>query len=562
MCVLEAICCCTFYIMSKAFPITPPRNYNAQQRRSNPATTNQVFPATPPPSYSAHQRKNNPNASIHLNNSDLFYDIHFSKRAALILSYIQLCLSVALIISDIIGIKYPFNWYIYGSPGMLCGIISSISGSFGIWASNHSSRCTIVAHMVFAIISAFICIPFIIYSILIINHIATQNKTSELSTWHMNKHSNLVDYNQWERDEDEKERYFGGKILKEKYNEAKEYGFDKKMVDDDKEQINMKMTIGIFIAQATVGLIQAGVAIASGALTCSVICCRDKPPLSINPISTPLSINQIVLSGPVILISTTQILASILAIILNAVGMLYSYGDKYAYIGSGMWTAIPFILCGIFGILSKTNPSKILIITYMIFAILSIFFFVPYFGTSLVGMSTSANPKEPGPPKPVPISKEKCHKGFGEKDCKWEWTFVHKGLWKDVYDEQEKQRYDDWKKKDTERKVTFGVFLLHTLISLLQIIISVNSAAMACQPICCPPDTVRAQPPIQEIFPKSQIRIQNADFTPREMPASSISSQIPFPYKTPQNLVYLSSTHAEIGSGMKIQSSAHCPDIY
>ena len=122
----------------------------------------QVFPVSPPPNYSALPRKNNPNASMYLHNSDPFYETHFSKKATIFLSYIQLFLSLVLIISEIIGIKYPFNWYIYGSPGMICGIVFGISGSFGIWAGNHSSRCTIVAHMVFAIISTFICIPLLI----------------------------------------------------------------------------------------------------------------------------------------------------------------------------------------------------------------------------------------------------------------------------------------------------------------------------------------------------------------------------------------------------------------
>ena len=511
----------------------------------------QVFPVTPPPNYSAHHRRYDPATTLHSHNSESFYNTNFSKKATVLLSYIQLSLSLALIISEIIKIKYPFDWYVYGSPGMICGIIFVISGSFGIRAVTHSSRCTIVAHMVFAIISAFICIPLIFYSIVIVNHITTKNKSSVESTRYTYKYSNLV-----------------------------------------------KVTTGIFIAQGIIGLIQAGIAIASSAMACSVICCRDKPPLVTNQISTEPPTKHGVLSGPVIWISTIQIIACILAIILNVVGIFYPYGDEYAHIGTGIWTAIPFMLCGIFGILSKMKSSKCLIITYMIFAIISTFFFVPYFGISLVGMATSSNGKESSPSIPEPISKVQCG-GFGgiskrSEGCKWEWNDKYKGSWKEVYNNEEKQRYDEWKKKDTRRKVTFGVFLLHTLMSLGHILISANSAAMSCQSICCSSDTEKAQQPIQEIIPTYQVQIQNAAFKPREMPisyissqktfqeiiptnqvqiqniafnqreipVSPISSQKPFTYQPPQELVYLSSTHAEINRGMKIQSTANCPDIY
>ena len=122
----------------------------------------QVFPITPPPQYSAR-----PNVQK-FHNSDPFYNKHFPKTAVIILSFIQIFFSLLLIISEIIGMKYPFDIYgfplIYGSPGMFCAIVFGTSGSFGIWAGYHSSRCTIVAHMVFAIISILTCIPLILYA--------------------------------------------------------------------------------------------------------------------------------------------------------------------------------------------------------------------------------------------------------------------------------------------------------------------------------------------------------------------------------------------------------------
>ena len=513
----------------------------------------QVFPITPPPQYSAR-----PNVQ-EFHNSDPFYNKHFPKTAVIILSFIQLFFSLLLIISEIIGMKYPFDIdgfpLIYGSPGMFCAIVFGTSGSFGIWAGYYSSRCTIVAHMVFAIISTLTCIPLISYATFasIIGQNESKSKIAESKLYR-----NRLD------------ALYGSRFSTE---------ISENLKKSTESNFTFKITFGIFICHIIIGLIQAIIAIASSAMTCGTICCRDKPTTLINADSTLLTTKQLVMSTkPVLFISTLQILASIVSIILNCIGIAFPNDEKIAYFGTGIWTAIPFLITGSLGVFCGHKPSKCLVISFMTFSIISMFFCIPYFGVSVVGMASSANYEGVAPPTPIePNDYLKGHGNLGYRDLK-----ELEAMLDEKYDRM-KQRYDNWK----NRKVTYGVFLLHTLISLLQIMILINSSAMAFQAICCPTNGIpmhtqthqetvqishlqvkskecRNQTPPVSTTPSFQppIQIHAAEFHPRKMPISSISNNQPFTYKPPQDLVYLSSTHAEIGRGMKIQSTANCPDIF
>ena len=101
-------------------------------------------------------------------NIDPFYYKLFSRKPVISLSFIQLILACLAMFAQIIGMSYPYvyGFYAYGSSGIWYGILFGTSGSFGIWAGFHPSRCTIIAHMVFAIISACFCIPLTIGSIM------------------------------------------------------------------------------------------------------------------------------------------------------------------------------------------------------------------------------------------------------------------------------------------------------------------------------------------------------------------------------------------------------------
>jgi len=515
----------------------------------------QVLPISPPPQYSAR-----PNVQT-FHNSDPFYNKHFPKTAVIILSFIQLFFSLLLIISEIIGMKYPFDIdgfpLIYGSPGMFNAIIFGASGSFGIWAGYYSSRCTIVAHMVFAIISTLTCIPLISYATF----------------------ASIIGQNKSAKEIAESKLY--RKRVNSLYGSRFSTGYEN-LEKSTESNFTFKITFGIFICHIMIGLIQAIIAIASSAMTCGTICCRDKPTTLINAGSTSLTTKQLVMSTkPVLFISTLQILASIVSIILNCIGIAFPNDEKIAYFGTGIWTAIPFLITGSLGVFCGHKPSKCLVINFMTFSIISMFFCLPYFGVSVVGMASSANYEGVAPPNPKSVARDLLQE-HGYANIGYRYLEQLEGM-KDENYVRMKQRYDNWK----NRKVTYGVFLLHTLISLLQIMILINSSAMAFQAICCPTNGIpihtqthhetlqishlqvkstegRNQTPPVSTTPSFQppIQLHAAEFHPRKMPISSISNNQPFTYKPPQDLVYLSSTHAEIGRGMKIQSTANCPDIF
>ena len=109
-------------------------------------------------------------------------------------------------------------------------------------------------------------------------------------------------------------------------------------------------------------------------------------------------------------------------------------------------------------------------------------------------------------------------------------------------------------------KVSLGLFITQTIVALIQLIIAINSSAIACQAICCPTISSKRQIPNKSIPEINSIHIQ--ELKPRTIPRSSSIPEVPFAYKTPQDLIYLSSTHASVGVEMKVHSTFNHPDIY
>lgn len=406
-------------------------------------------------------------------NIDPFYHRIYSRKVVVVLCYGQVVIAFLAIVSQFIGLAYPYEGYGYANAGISCGIIFGISGLFGIWAGNHPSKCTIITHMVFAIISACFSILLIIYAVIFSVVIADVSYPT---------------YNEWEPD----------------------------------------LNLGIFITLAVMGLIQSIISIATSALSCSVICCNDQSMNRDTHVPDTQNTKKLIMSKkPVLWMSVMQIIAAVLAMILNIVGIVYPYED-IAYIGTGIWSAVPFILCGAFGIWSGLRPSKCSVITFMVFSIISTFF-----ALALLGISTSGI-----------VITNKDHYSYAYSYITHSYMF------------------EKW---DTERKVTFGMFFVQTFIGVLQTLISINSSAMSCQPICCPTKNYRK---ITEDHAKAKrlcpTQSQNDSFYPQHYPTASTRIPAkPFRYNPPDQLVYLSGTNASLGEGgMRVQSTSNTPDIF
>ena len=415
-------------------------------------------------------------------NIDPYYNKIFLKKPVTLLSYGQLVLSFLAILSEIITTSYPYVWSAHYNPGAMCGVIFGLSASFGIWAGHQPSKCTIVAHMVFSIISACICIPVSLYSVFF-------------------AYFSSVDL-------------FNGDLFKS------------------------RMTVGIFISLAVIALIQCIFSIASSALSCSAVCCHEKPPRRNDGMSdnfqpkyfvmeetNPVITRLVMTRKPVVWMSTIQIVLAIVAVILNVFGMIYPY-KGIAYIGTAIWCGIPFGLCGAFGIWAGMSPSKCSVLTFMVFAVISICFSLPFIVISFIGLSTSNK------------AGERYYYDFLD-------SYVNVS-------------------GETERKVTFGLFLSQALIALVQFLISVNSSAMACQPICCPTsrNVISCQLDNRVKEPSVIQADEKNEFQPRVIPISSGIPAEPFLYRPPQELVYLSATHASLNGGMQVYSTSNTPDIY
>jgi hypothetical protein len=417
------------------------------------------------------------------------------------------------------GMSFPYHYglYAFGSSGMWCGILFGISGTFGIWAGCHPSKCTIIAHMVFAIISACICIPLTIGSVLF------------------------------------------ALVISEQY------------TSDSKADITLWMFIGL----AVVGLVQAVLSLTTSALSCSVICCHTKSANEGGTItSSEWKPKLLPISGkPVVWMSVIQIIISILAIVLNIVGIIYPY-HGIAYGGIAFWCAIPFVLCGAFGIWSGLSPSKCSVITFMVFTIISTCFSLLFLGISIVGFASSAeatslysNDDHYSDPygNPYPWNEN--------NNVNWNWNLNGSAS---ILPVSKKPYYQSggsyWNSyyngREYERKVTFGIFLAQTLIGLTQLMISINSSAMACQPICCPTRNTKAftkNDKIERVHQINQInpiKMYTEDFNPRAIPVASSIPAKPFSYQSPKDLVYLSATNASLSGHLKVQSTSNTPDIY
>ena len=161
-----------------------------------------------------------------------------SRKVVVVLCYGQVIIAFLAIVSQFIGLAYPYEGYGYANAGISCGIVFGISGLFGIWAGSHPSKCTIITHMVFAIISACFSILLIIYAVI-----------------------------------------FSVVIADTSYNE-----------------LESDLNLGIFITLAVIGLVQSIISITTSALSCSVICCNDQSMNSDNHVPDTNTTKKLIMS--------------------------------------------------------------------------------------------------------------------------------------------------------------------------------------------------------------------------------------------------------------------------
>ena len=96
------------------------------------------------------------------------YAQRFPKKFMLTLSSIQLAMAILAIITQVMGLGFFVRGLGLGEhfvgPGLWCGVFFALSGVFGSVASIKPSFGWIVTFMVFAIISAFLCLPLLFIS--------------------------------------------------------------------------------------------------------------------------------------------------------------------------------------------------------------------------------------------------------------------------------------------------------------------------------------------------------------------------------------------------------------
>ena len=138
------------------------------------------------------------------------------------------------------------------------------------------------------------------------------------------------------------------------------------------------------------------------------------------------------------------------------------------------------------------------------------FFCIPYFGVSVVGMASSANYEGVAPPNPKSAQSLLEKRGY----------LYHRKLNDEIYDRM-KETHDYWQ----NRKITYALFILHTLISLLQIMILINSSAMAFQAICCPTDGIPMHTQRhQETVQISHLQVKSTECRNQSPPVSTTPS--------------------------------------
>ena len=96
------------------------------------------------------------------------YAQRFPKKFMLTLSSIQLAMAILAIITQVMGLGFFVRGLGLGEhfvgPGLWCGVFFALSGVFGSVASIKPSFGWIVTFMVFAIISASLCLPLLVIS--------------------------------------------------------------------------------------------------------------------------------------------------------------------------------------------------------------------------------------------------------------------------------------------------------------------------------------------------------------------------------------------------------------
>jgi len=132
-----------------------------------------------------------------------------------------------------------------------------------------------------------------------------------------------------------------------------------------------------------------------------------------------------------LILSSIQLVMAALAIITQVVGLSTRYPEAH-YVGTGIWCGILFGLSGMFGTIASLKPSFGMIVTFMIFAIISAVFCLPLLVIS--SMSTAWS-------------------GYGYRS-----------------------RYGSDVKK--------AMFATQVAISLIQAIAAIASSAMTCKALC------------------------------------------------------------------------------
>lgn len=202
----------------------------------------------------------------------------------------------------------------------------------------------------------------------------------------------------------------------------------------------------LFAIVGVLGLIQIGLSITTCYLSSRSICSYRQSLHNAFESQRPAeNCYPQIFNKHVKLMSGAQIIASIITIILNIVAKIYPCVYLYPYtsplgIEFGIWGAIIFVIVGGIVMWSTIKPSRCSLITRMVMAITSSCFAVLYLGISAKGIAASVEP----------------------------------------------MMGDYLKEKETARMVAIAVFVMQTLIAIINLMISITMSAISCKTICCP----------------------------------------------------------------------------
>ena len=133
-----------------------------------------------------------------------------------------------------------------------------------------------------------------------------------------------------------------------------------------------------------------------------------------------------------IFLSSIQIIMAFLGIITNIVGLSVNSSSAH-YVGAGIWCGVFFGLSGSFGVMASLKPSNCTIVTFMVFTVISATFCLPLLVISSIGASVEA-----------PASR---------------YNYRRSG-------------------------VLHAMYAMQIVVSLIQAIAAIVSAAMACRAVC------------------------------------------------------------------------------